>query len=271
MPVQIDRLRQLGAAFTALKDAVTSLEARPGAELLAQLSPKIDQAHQLITRTLHQLSDLSASQYAAIPGSRTALDALRAVVDPAAMAASYLASAVAENSLDGAGLAGGSSADADSVRQARHASAAPALAEALARAANCLDLSATGCLYTAAGVGRDLARSPEYVATLPRLTPAQYTALEKIAQGGARFSKSLRGDRNAIWAGDNSTLHAKPFEVLEKYQLVRLRGQGSLGGQDITVTAAGHLALTAQKPRTQPASAQLPPASVTADTARKRR
>ncbi len=272
MPVQVDRLRRLGADFTTLKDGVTTLEVRPGAGLLAQLSPKIDQAHQLITRTLQQLSDLSASQYTAIPGSRAALDALCGVVESASLAAADLAAAVVENPLDAAGFAAGSSQDADSVRKARHASAAPGLAETLTRAAQCLDLSATGCRYTASGIIRDLAQSPEYLASLPRLTPPQYTALEKIAQGGARFWGSLRGGRDSIRAGDGSTLRAKPFEVLMKNQLVRLRGPGSsLGGQDITVTAAGRLALTAQKPPSQPASAQTPTASVTAGKARKRR
>ncbi|WP_328939225.1 hypothetical protein OG288_37045 [Streptomyces tauricus] len=272
MPVQVDRLRQLGADFAALKDSVTALEAHPGADLLVQLSPKIDQAHQLITRTLQGLSDLSTSQYIAIPGSRAALDTLCGVVESASLAAAELASAVAENPLDAAGFAGGSPQDTDAVRKARHTSAVPVLAEALTRAAQCLDLSGTGCRSTASGIIRDLAKSPDYLASLPRLTPAQYTALEKIAQGGASFFGSLRSDRNTIRAGDGSTLHAKPFDVLTKNQLVRFRGRGSsLGGQDITVTAAGRLALTAQKPPAQPASAQTLTASVTAGTPRKRR
>ncbi|MFE9686749.1 hypothetical protein [Streptomyces sp. NPDC006285] len=271
MPVQVDHLRRLGADFTSLKDSVTALDARPGASLLAQLSPKIGQAHQLIARTLQQLTDLSASQYTAVPGSRAALDAFCGVVESASLAAADLAGAVAENPLDAVGFAGGSSEDADAVRKARHASSAPLLAKALTRAAQCLDLSAAGCLYTASGISRDLATSPEYLASLPRLTRSQYTALEKIAQGGTRFYGSRRGGRETIRAGDDSTLHTKPFEVLRKNRLVDLRGHGSsLGGWDVRVTAAGRLALIAQKPPVQPASAQTPTASATVGTPRKR-
>lgn len=111
-----------------------------------------------------------------------------------------------------------------------------------------MDLCATGCHYTASGIVRDLKDHPEHLPPLPSLTPAQYTTLGKIAQGGTSLSRSLRGGREYIRAGDGSTIRSTLFHELAKNQLIRIQQQGiSLGSQNVTLTAAGRLTLDTQK------------------------
>ncbi|KUO04625.1 hypothetical protein [Streptomyces caeruleatus] len=269
--MQVDHLRQLAADFDALKNSVTALNVQPGSALLQHLAPKIAQVHELTGRTLVRLASLNGSQYTVVPGSRTSLKALAGVVESASSAALDRAHAVTDNPLDAAGSAGGPPLDDDAVRQARHAAAQPHLTKALADAAHQLALSATGCHYTASGIISDLKDHPEHLPPLPQLTPAQYTALEKIAQGGSVFSRSLRGGRDTIRAGDRSTIHSKPFHVLAKNRLIRKDGQGSsFGGQDVTITTAGRLALETQQPRRAPAAAPAKAPAVVATSARHR-
>ncbi|GAA1160140.1 hypothetical protein GCM10009654_15450 [Streptomyces hebeiensis] len=186
LPLQIDHLRQLGADFAALHTTVTALNPRPGSELLQQLAPKVLSIHELVGRTLVRLSVLDGSQYTAVPGSRASLETLSEVVASASVAASQLARAIADNPLEAAAFTGGPPLDDATVRQARHTEATPLLAESLTTAAHHLDLCATCCHYTAAGITRDLKNHPEHRSPLPQLTQAQYKTLAKIAQGGAR-------------------------------------------------------------------------------------
>ncbi|MGX4693718.1 hypothetical protein [Streptomyces sp. JNUCC 63] len=161
---------------------------------------------------------------------------------------------MADNPLEAAAFAGGPPVDDAAVRQARHAEAGPLLAESLTTAAHHLDLCATCCQYTAAGIARDLKDHPEHRPPLPQLTDAQYTALDKIAQGGARRYER-RGGSRSVMAGDGSSIHATPFAVLEKHRLVRTDTQRSaIAGQDITVTAAGKLVLYTQRPGPTPSA-----------------
>ncbi|MGW2721052.1 hypothetical protein [Streptomyces sp. NPDC001492] len=254
--MQVDHLRQLGAEFGALKTSVSTLKAQPGSEMLKQLAPKIAQVHELIGRTLMRLAALDGSQYTLVPGSRPALEALSSVVEAASVAALDLASAVADNPLEGTVFAGSPPLDNYTVRKARHAEAAPRLAKALGDAAHQLDLCATGCLYTASGIIRDLKEHPEHLPPLPQLTSAQYAALEKVAQGGTSVSRSLRGSRETVLAGDGSTIHSKPFTALADNKLIRVQqGTSLFVSRKVTVTAAGRLALDTQKPARTPTTA----------------
>ncbi|MEU9734467.1 hypothetical protein [Streptomyces sp. NPDC048002] len=239
-----------------MKTNVSTLKAQPGSEMLEQLTPKIAQVHELTGRVLVRLSALNGSQYTLVPGSRSTLDALGSVVEAASLAALGLSSAVADNPLEGAAFAGGPPVDDASVREARHAEAAPRLAKALGDAAHQLDLCANGCQYTASFIIRDLKEHPEHLPPLPQLTRAQYTALEKVAQGGTKVSQSLRGGRENVRAGDGSTLHSTPFTVLANNKLIRVhRGTSAFLDRSVTVTAAGRLALDTQKPTRTPATA----------------
>ncbi|MFE4801469.1 hypothetical protein ACFRFL_42540 [Streptomyces sp. NPDC056708] len=258
--MQIDHLRQLGADFAALHATVTTLDARPGSELLQQLGPKILSVHELIGRTLVRLSVLDGSQYVAVPGSRSSLETLGEVVASASVAASQLARAVADNPLEAAVFAGGPPVDDATTRRARHSEAEPLLAESLTTAAHHLDLCATCCQYTASGIARDLKDDPEHRRSWPRLSDAQYAALDRIAQVGARRYER-RGKGTYVLAGDGKTIHAKPFGVLEEHRLIRTGTGATFGGQDIEVTAAGKLVLDIQKPgRAQPTSPGIVPA-----------
>ncbi|MEV7955300.1 hypothetical protein [Streptomyces sp. NPDC088141] len=254
MPLQIDHLRQLAADFAALHTTVTTLDARPGSGLLQQLGPKILSVHELIGRTLVRLSVLDGSQYTVVPGSRSSLETLGEVVASASVAASQLARAVADNPLEAAVFASGPPVDDAAMRQARHVEAEPLLAESLTTAAHHLDLCATCCHYTASGITRDLKDHPEHRPSWPQLSDAQYAALDKIAQGGARRYER-RGKGTYVLAGDGNTIHAKPFGVLEEHRLIRTVAGAMFGGQDVKVTAAGKLVLDIQKPaRAQPTS-----------------
>ncbi|MEU2598256.1 hypothetical protein ABZ669_13625 [Streptomyces hirsutus] len=245
LPAQIDHLRKLGTDFAALHATVTALNAHPGSEMLQQVGPKILAIHELVGRALVRLSVLDGSQYTAVPGSRSSLETLSEVIASGSLAASQLARAVADNPLEAAAFAGGPPVDDTAVHQARHAEARPLLAESLTTAAHHLDLCATCCRYTAAGIARDLKNHPEHRPSLPQLTNAQYTALDKIAQGGSR----------SVLAGDGSSIHATPFAVLEKHRLIRIDTQHSaIAVQDVTVTAAGKLVLDTQRPGATPSA-----------------
>lgn len=239
-----------------MKTSVSTLKAQLGSEMLKQLTPKIAQVHELTGRTLVRLAALDNSQYTLVPGSSFTLEALSSVVETASIAALDLARAVADNPLEGAAFAGGPPMDDASVRTARHAEADPRLTMALGDAVHQLDLCENGCVYTASFIIRDLKEHPEHLPPLPQLTRAQYTALEKVAQGGTRVSRSLRGGRQSVRAGDGSTLHNKPFTVLADNKLVRVhQGPSVFLDRSVTVTAAGRLALDTQNPTRTPAPA----------------
>ncbi|MFI9423416.1 hypothetical protein ACIG54_07595 [Streptomyces achromogenes] len=239
--------------------------------MLKQLVPAIAQVHELTGRTLRQLTVLDGSQYTVVPGSRTSLKTLSTVVEAACLAALDLAEAVADNPLEAAGFSGEPSLD-DAARQARDAKIRAGLSDVLADAVHQLDVCATGCHYTVSGIIRDLTRYPQHMPPLPQLTRGQYTALEEIAQGGARFWRSLRGDRETVRAGDGSAIPIKPFHLLAKIRLVRVQERDpALGGQDVTVTAAGLLALDTQRPsRTDPATPARPAPSAASTAGRRR-
>jgi hypothetical protein len=171
---------------------------------------------------------------------------------------------VATNPLDGTPFGGGSPDD-ESVRAARHAEAVPLLADALTEATHHLDLCETAYRHLATIILRDLREHPEHLPSLPQLTSAQYRSLEKIAEGGTTFSRSLRGDWDSIRAGDGSAIPAKPFAVLENNRLVRFQQKSSspFGPQDVGVTSAGRLVLDTQKPVRTP----VPPSAKTAPAA----
>ncbi|MFI8811444.1 MULTISPECIES: hypothetical protein [unclassified Streptomyces] len=247
LPLQIDHLHQLGADFAAMHSSVTVLDARPGSELLQQLAPKILSIQELVGRALVRLTALDGSQYAAVPGSRTSMETLSEVVASAAVAASQLAKAVADNPLESAGLADSPPADINAIRQVRDAEATRLLSGSLITAAHHLDLCATCCQVTASGITRDLKDHPE-LAKLPQLTDAQYTALDRIAQGGTRHFMRLNGSASTV-AGDGKTVHSPPVGVLLQYRLIRFDARTPpMAGQDVTVTAAGSLVLDIQKP-----------------------
>ncbi|MFF5438880.1 hypothetical protein [Streptomyces achromogenes] len=239
--------------------------------MLKQLVPAIAHVHELTGRTLQQLTLLDGSQYTVVPGSRVSLKCLSTTVEAACMSALSLAGAVADSPLDAAGFSGDPALDA-AARQVQHASARARLTDILADAAHHLDACATGCQYAATGIIRDLTLHPQHMPSLPKLTRGQYTALEEIAQGGARFWRSLRGGRESVRAGDGSTIPSKPFRLLAKNRLVRVQERNSsLGGQDVTVTAAGLLVLDTQRSSRTSSSAPARPAPSAASTAGRRR
>ncbi|WP_182605852.1 hypothetical protein [Streptomyces alkaliphilus] len=200
------------------------------------------------------LATLDGSRYTVVPGSRFSLKTLGEVVAYASLSAAQLARAVADSPPDAADFAAGSPApayEADLFR-ARRSKAEPLIAEGLSNAAYHLRRCIDHCRYTSSGIVRDLKNHPEHRPPLPRLTHAQYAALDKINRGGARRYAHLRGSRS-IRADDGSTVHPTPFALLEKHRLVRVDTQGaSLGAQGITVTAAGKFVLEIQRPTAKP-------------------
>ncbi|GHH29433.1 hypothetical protein [Streptomyces rubradiris] len=227
--------------------------------------------HDLTGRTLQQLAVLDGSQYTVVPGSRASLKCLSTAVEAACLAALDLAEAVADNPLDATGFSGEPLPDA-AARQAQDAKTRARLADIVADAAHQLDVCATGCQYAASGIIRDLIRHPQHMPPMPQLTRGQYTALETIAQDGARLWRSLRGGRETIRAGNGSTIRSKPFHVLAKNRLVRVQERdSSLGGQDVSVTAAGQLVLDTQRSSRTPPSAPARPAPSASSTAGRRR
>ncbi|MDT0382563.1 hypothetical protein RM572_27780 [Streptomyces sp. DSM 42041] len=257
--LQIDHLHRLGDNFTAQQQAVQRVEPEPGTELLRHLSPILPAVHDLVTQSLTRLTVLDGSQYTAAPGARAALDALSSLVATASNAATTLANTLGSNPLDTAESPDRSTADEGAAVQVRHDEARQMIAQGVADAALQLEVCAATCHATATGIMDDLIQSPEHRPPLPNLTAAQYTALEKIADGGASRYTSIRGGAARITATDGTTLHATPFAVLEKHRLIDTARTPAATGQRIHITAAGRLALTVQKP-----TRARPPAPATA-------
>lgn len=260
LPLQIDLLHKLGADFTALYTTVTSRDGQPGTELLKQVGPQILSVHELVGRTLVRLSVLNGSQYTSVPGSRSSLETLSEVVASAAVAASQLARAVADNPLEAAPFT--ETPDDAATRRARLADSAVILNKSLTTAVHHLALCAACCHQTASGIARDLKNHPEHRPELPELVGAQYAALVKIAQGGANHYTS-RNDKTSVRDGYGITIHATPFGMLLKHRLVRIDNSTSaIVPRAIEITARGRLVLDIQKPgRAQQASPGSVPAS----------
>ncbi|MCZ4103063.1 hypothetical protein [Streptomyces sp. H39-C1] len=181
-----------------------------------------------------------------MPGSRSSLEALSEVVASACFAASQLARAVADNPLEATTFAGGPPSDDAALRQARHAEAAPLLAENLATAAHHLKLCATCCHYTASGITRDLQRTASTSAGRPvphRLSDTQYQALRSLAQGGATMQTRGRGS-TMVCTPDLTVITIATFQSLDKRGLLHLdTSVPPYKGRSITVTPEGHHAL----------------------------
>ncbi|MFC9431431.1 hypothetical protein [Streptomyces sp. NPDC056987] len=239
---QIDSLRQLGRDFATLHATVQKLEVRPGSDALLLLGPHILAVNELVGRALVRLTALDGSQYTAVPGSRYTLKSLSSIVSTASLAASGLATTLYANPPDAAGYD-----DDPSTQEAAARQAVPALAGFLSDAARQLDRCAATCQSAAADIVRNLKNHPEQQPALPDLTPAQYGVLRKVAEGGARRYVRARGKGIVVRAADGTPLRPAAFGTLAKHRLVSVDALVSpLVGQEITVTAAGELALDMQ-------------------------
>ncbi|MFC9131398.1 hypothetical protein ACFT4A_31795 [Streptomyces sp. NPDC057099] len=190
MTAEVDRLRHLGSDFEALLGEIRSLTLAPGTDARQQLTRKVVATHELVQRAMERLAALDGSQFTAVPGSRPTMEALASVVEAASVAASDLARALLANPLEGAPFPG-PPADEAAVRRARHAQAAPAMAEHLADAAHQIDLAHTGCSYLANGITRDLKHHRTQPVRLPLLRAAGRSPAVKDAAHGAPHPMTL--------------------------------------------------------------------------------
>ncbi|MFC8708857.1 hypothetical protein ACFUCQ_02810 [Streptomyces sp. NPDC057197] len=228
--------------------------------------------HQLSDRALERLVTLGGSQYTTVPGSRNSLMLLGGIVESASSAAAALAFAVACNQMSGDQPVSHRYPGSETDHQADRARHHTGLHEQFNSAGRLLRRCATDCHNITRNILRSLLDHPEHRPALPDLTPAQYRALEKIAKEGAVYTRSLRGDRESVRAGDGSTIHSKPFRVLQAHQLVRLSKDSSrYASVDVTATTAGRLALNTQRPARTPVSASAKAASPGAPSAGRRR
>ncbi|MFD8114363.1 hypothetical protein [Streptomyces microflavus] len=243
---RIEYLRQLGSDFGDLQSQVLDVDAVPGTPALNALTPLYFRAQGLATRLAAQVAGLDAGPYTQVPGSRESLDALRAAIGTASLAAADLAHALAANPLDGTRFGGRSEHDAR-FRDQEHAEAAPVLAEHLREAARQLELCSTVCHYVAHGISKDVfpaaAQPPASLPAPAKLNTKQYEALGSLAKGGAQLE--VRDRRARIATIDGTAVTAATFGSLDELGLVHHDTSVSLArGRDITVTAEGHRALT---------------------------
>ncbi|MFF3332744.1 hypothetical protein ACFYWX_24810 [Streptomyces sp. NPDC002888] len=231
---------------------VRSLTLTPGTDARQQLTSKILSTNELVQQAMERLAALDGSQYAAVPGSRPALDALASVVSAASIAASDLACALDANPLEGAAFPG-PPADETAVRKARYAEAVPVMAEHLANAAHQLDLARTGCYYLASGITRDLKQHAEqnHATPAPKITDSQYAVLTQLsAGGGTRYVISRYGVLKAI-DKDRATVNVATLNALIRRRLVEVDTTTPLHqGQRLHVTVEGHRALIQHTPTT---------------------
>ncbi|MFE5647557.1 hypothetical protein ACFQ8Q_00340 [Streptomyces cyaneofuscatus] len=254
---RIEYLRQLGSDFGDLQSQVLDVDAVPGTPALNALTPLYFRAQGLATRLAAQVAGLDAGPYTQVPGSRESLDALRAAIGTASLAAADLAHALAANPLDGTRFGGRSEHDAR-FRDQEHAEAAPVLAEHLQEAARQLDLCSTICHYVAHGITEDTRQAPEAV-VLPapvRLNSEEHEALSALAKGGARLE--VRDRCAHIVIVDGTQVSTAVFRSLNESGLLHHDESVPLRrGRDLTVTEEGRRAL-AHQPRPAPPSAPSP-------------
>ncbi|MFD3415314.1 hypothetical protein [Streptomyces cyaneofuscatus] len=131
---RIEYLRQLGSDFGDLHYKILYVNVACGHPALHTLSTLFYRAQGLATRLTAQVSHLDGSPYVQVPGSRESLDALRAAIGTASVAAADLAHALAASPLYGTSFGGPGANDAQFHEQQR-AEAAPVLAEHLHEAA----------------------------------------------------------------------------------------------------------------------------------------
>ncbi|MFC9502750.1 hypothetical protein [Streptomyces sp. NPDC057002] len=190
MTAEVGRLRHLGSDFEVLLGEIRSLTLAPGTDARQQLTRRVVATHDPVQRAMERLAALDGSQYTAVPGSRPTMEALASVVDAASVAASDLARALLANPLEGAPFPGPPTDEA-AVRRARHAQAAPAMAEHLADAAHQIDLAHTGCSYLANGITRDLKHHTERNRSASPLLRASHSPAVKDAAHGAPHPMTL--------------------------------------------------------------------------------
>ncbi|GAA2312655.1 hypothetical protein Scani_00040 [Streptomyces caniferus] len=267
---QINQLRHLAHHFKALHNRVRALDiaaVAPGTEALRQLTPLVLTSQELVGKALLPLSALDGSPYAAVSGSRQALNALGAVVSGASQASCDLAHALAANPLDSIGF-GGPHQDEEGIRNARHARAVPEMAGHLADAAHQLNVCESACHDLATYITRDLERASTNTRQAPKISPTQYEALTSLAKCGATMQTRGRGS-TIVLTPDHTLITIATFQSLDKRGLVHLDTSVPLyQGRGITVTAEGHRALAQHRARTgattgpTAATATMPPAAV---------
>ncbi|MFE0380162.1 hypothetical protein ACFW1M_32420 [Streptomyces inhibens] len=249
---QINHLRHLAHDFKALHDRVRALDiaaVTPGTEALRQLTPLVLKSQELVGQAILPLSALDGSPYAAVSGSRQALNALGAVVSGASQASCDLAHALAATPLDSIGF-GGPHQDEEGIRNFRHTRAVAEVAGHLADAAHRLDVCESACQYLATDIARDLERASTYTRQGPKISPTQYEALTSLAKGGATMQTRGRGS-TIVLAPDHTVITIATFQSLDKRGLVHLDTSVPLyQGRGITVTAEGHRALARHRART---------------------
>ncbi|MFE3389512.1 hypothetical protein [Streptomyces anulatus] len=269
LSTQVGHLRQLGTDFGDLRHQVLYLDVARDHPALHTLSTLFYRAQGLAARLTAQVSNLDGSPYVQVPGSRESLDALRAAIGTASVAAADLAHALAANPLYDTSFSGPGANDAQFHEQQR-TEAAPVLSEHLQESAQQLDLCATVCHYVAHGITRDTA--PEAV-TLPspvKLTSEQYEALAAMAKGGARLEVRTRSVH--IATADDTPVTPATFGCLDELGLLRHDASVPLAqGRDVMVTEDGHRALAQGPPTAPPAPVTAPGPTTTASSRTSRR
>ncbi|MEV7888434.1 hypothetical protein ACWD3I_29795 [Streptomyces sp. NPDC002817] len=178
----------------------------------------------------------------------------------ASLAGNDLANALSANPYEGAPFAG-YPADDEADRTVRHGEAKPRMTGHLDDAAHQLDLCATGCHYLAHGITENLASvqdrktAPTQQTTGGALTIAQHDALTSLQGGGRLYESSQRGPGVTRVATDDGTpVSIATYRALARRGLVTADTSTPLyyHGQKITVTQAGHRALTQPRPQAAP-------------------
>ncbi|MBZ3916691.1 hypothetical protein [Streptomyces acidiscabies] len=273
---QPSQLRALADDFADLRTRVHNAALAPGTPALRQIHPLLLKTHGLTAEALARLAALDSTGYAALPGSRPALECLTAVVVGSSQAAGHLARTLSTTPYAGT-LLPGHTDDSTPAHVARPGEPVPEATRHLTDAAHLLDLSATGCRSIATAITHALTtghgQTPfPQAAAVPALTSAQYTALETLALGEGRLYESRQGGTGAtrVATKDGTRVSITTFRALAKHKLVVHDTSTPLlhHGQLITVTEHGHQALNSPRP-TAAATSRTVPAPPPAHTTRR--
>lgn len=156
-------------------------------------------------------------------------------------------------------------------RQAPDTAASSATSEYLAMAVRHFENSATACYDAADYIIEDLsaaaapARNPARErsgARSPRLSAAQHTALQALADEGGKLYDRLGGGRFVVPGKSGTRISLATLEALERRDLVRvIRTTSLFHGQEIEATPAGRQALAAQRPGPVTPAVPAPPSA----------
>ncbi|MFD5320027.1 hypothetical protein [Streptomyces sp. NPDC127098] len=273
IPELADQLDTLADRYMGLWNRINERPFLNPATGLADLAAYLEQCHALVKGTLRRLTELAARRPSQPIEAGIALTALTQAVENSTHAAGLLATATGQSALTTVSWADHEPGAREQLPQAARAEVDQRRAEAMARLEqSALALHSTAAHarsaepqpHTATPAAQGRAHAEAEPRDVPRLTAAQRSALQAIADGRVRLHETLRGSRY-LDAGSGARITLTTYNALQRKGLISRDTSTMLlfHGQLLAITKRGQAALAAtraQAPARPPGIAQ--PSSV---------